>query len=66
MDNRMVRYFDKKKYMWDGYVYKTKEEVSKREDEYLQRGFEVKRVSEDSEFLLYTRRVVKEVIVTNK
>ncbi len=66
MDSRMVRYFEKKKFMWDGSSYQSDEEAKKKEVEYKQKGFDVKRLYENGEYLIYTRREVKEVIVTNK
>lgn len=58
-----VRYFDGKKFMWDSGEYpdkKTAEEVRKR---YSENGFEVQSCNEDGKILLYTRRVVTEVVV---
>jgi len=55
---------DGKKFMWDGCSYATREEVSALEAAYLRDNFEVRVVEEDGQFLLYTRRVVKEVAVT--
>jgi len=54
---------DGKKFMWDGQLYATSEEVSAREDAYRNIGFEVRVLVKEKQFLIYTRRVVKEVVV---
>jgi len=55
---------DGKKLLWDGCSYATREEVSAVEADYQKNNFEVCVVEEESKFLVYTRRVVKEVVVT--
>lgn len=55
---------DGKKFMWDGQVHTTREELSSLEQAYQRDNFEVRVVEEDGKFLLYTRRVVKDVVVT--
>ncbi len=65
MDKRMVKYFDKKKFMWDGFTYNSETEAKIKEKEYSERGFETRVVKENNEFLIYTRRVVKEIVITN-
>jgi hypothetical protein len=54
-----------KKYMWDGIDYPSGEKASERMQKYKGDGFEVEVFEEDRERHLYTRRVVKEVIVQN-
>lgn len=53
-----------KKFMWDGQLYDTREEASRAEEAYQNDHFEVRLVEEGGKFLVYTRRVVKEVVVT--
>ncbi|MGD1214441.1 MAG: hypothetical protein ABR861_05590 [Terriglobales bacterium] len=53
-----------KKFMWDGQLYDTREEASRIEESYRNDNFEVRMVEEGGKFLVYTRRVVKEVVVT--
>jgi len=54
--------FDGKKFMWDGREY-VKENAEKMAEKYRGDGFEVKIIDEDNKYLLFTRRVVKEVKV---
>ena len=61
MDERLVRYFDDKKFMWDGKEYETEQEAKDKEQEYGQDDFTVKIVRDESSWLVYTRRVVSEV-----
>lgn len=58
----MVR--DGKKFMWDGHLYDSREDASRAEEAYRNDNFEVQRVEQEGKFLVYTRRVVKEVVVT--
>ena len=55
---------DGKKFLWDGCFYATREEVSAVEKDYQKNNFEVCVTEEEGKFLAYTRRVVKEVVVT--
>jgi hypothetical protein len=55
---------DGKKYLWDGRVYATREEMSAVEEDYQKNNFEVWVTEEEDKFLIYTRRVVKQVPVT--
>jgi hypothetical protein len=52
-----------KKFMWDGVGYSNREEASKKMQKYKADNFEVELHEEDGKPFLYTRRVVKEVIV---
>ena len=54
-----------KKFMWDGVDYPTGKEVMGKMQKYRNDGFEVEVVEEERKTYLYTRRVVKEVIVQN-
>ena len=49
--------------MWDGQLYTSQEEVASAEAAYQKDTFEVRVVQEEGQFLIYTRRVVKEVVV---
>ena len=55
---------DGKKFMWDGRLYDTREEAGHAREAYQNDNFEVRMVEEGGKFLVYTRRVVKEVVVT--
>ena len=53
-----------KKFMWDGRPYGTRDEASCAKETYQNDNFEVRMVEEGGMFLLYTRRVVKQVVVS--
>jgi hypothetical protein len=54
---------DGKKFMWDGSIYATREEVAAVEAAYQKNNFEVCVTEEEGKFLIYTRKVIKEVVV---
>lgn len=58
-----VRFFDGKKFMWDGEEYDSEEKAGSVEKEYAEKGFEVQSCREDGKVFLYTRRLVTEVEV---
>ncbi len=58
-----VRFFDGKKFMWDSEEYADKKAAKEAENKYSANGFDVQSCSEDGKILLYTRRVVTEVVV---
>jgi len=53
-----------KKYMWDGVEFPSKEAVLDALQNYKKEGFEVETQEEGEKLFLYTRKVVKEVVVT--
>jgi hypothetical protein len=57
---------DGKKFMWNGRLYDSREEASHAREAYQNDNFEVRMVEEGGKFLVYTRRVVKEVVVTTQ
>ncbi|MCK4606302.1 MAG: hypothetical protein KAU35_03285 [candidate division Zixibacteria bacterium] len=63
MDERMVRYFDRKKFMWDGEEYAGEDDAGQKQEEYRGKDFEVQMVPYNGKHLIYTRRVVTEVVV---
>jgi len=58
-----ARFFDGKKFMWDGLEYDDEEKADSVEKKYAEKGFEVQSCSEDGKVFLYTRRIVTEVVV---
>lgn len=56
-----TRFFDGKKFLWDGEEYDDKEKARSVEKQYIENGFEVQSCGENEKVLLYTRRVVTEV-----
>ncbi len=63
MDKRMVQYFDRKKFMWDGEEYASEDDARQKEKEYCEKDFEVQVVPDNGKYLVYTRRLVTEVVV---
>jgi len=59
----LARVFNGKKYMWDGRVYETKQDMKKTAEEYSKENFEVEEVEEEGKYYLFTRRLVTEVVV---
>ena len=55
---------DGKKFMWDGVEFQSKEAILDAIQKYKKEGFEVETSEEGEKLFLYTRRVVKEVVVT--
>jgi len=58
-----ARFFDGKKFMWDSVEYPDKKKAEEAKKKYSADGFEVQSCREDGKVLLYTRRVVTEVVV---
>jgi len=56
-----------KKFMWDGVVYESEKEAQETMQKYKNDNFEVELLEESiddkKKFLLYTRRVVTEIVV---
>jgi hypothetical protein len=58
-----AKQIDGKKFMWDGRKYDNEETVKNIENAYANEGFETRIVEEEGKYNIYTRRVVKEVVV---
>jgi len=54
---------DGDKYMWDGATYAAHEEAGAKAATYESDGFETQIVASESSFLIYTRRVVTEIVL---
>jgi hypothetical protein len=57
----LSRFFDGKKFMWDGVEYDNDMESHKKEEHYHSQGFEVRSLAEEGKYYLFTRRVVTSV-----
>jgi len=57
-----ARFFDGRKFMWDGQPYDDEIRAAEVEKEYREKGFEVQRCTEDGKVLLYTRRLAAEAV----
>jgi hypothetical protein len=55
-----ARFFDGRKFMWDGIEYDDKKKAAEMEKEYREKGFEVQQCTEAGKVLLYSRRVASE------
>ncbi len=63
MEVQKARVFEDRKFMWDGKVYETEKEALENKNLYEKENFETRLVNNEGKFLLYTRRVVTEVVV---
>jgi hypothetical protein len=61
LDNFKI--IDGKKYMWDGEDYESESAAQENISKYGSNGFEAKLIEENGKYLVYTRRVVTEVVV---
>ena len=54
---------DRRKFVWDGELYDSCAAAEAKKSDYEAHGFETQTIEEEGKFLVYTRRVVKEVVV---
>ena len=54
---------DGKKFMWDGRLYESEKEAQEVKQKYADDSFEVRLLEEENKYLLYTRRVVTEIVL---
>ena len=59
----MAKKMDGKKFMWDNRNYSTEAEAKEKMAIYEKDGFETRLVKEEGKFLVFTRRVVTEIIL---
>jgi len=62
MSNRVEK-IDGKKFMWDKGNYSTEAEAKEKMTAYENDGFETRLVKEECNFLVYTRRIVTEIVL---
>ena len=59
-----ARFFDGKKFMWDGEEYESEKEAKAAQKQYNENGFEVELYrDEDGKVFVYTRRIVTEIVL---
>jgi len=63
MEVANVKYEGSSKFMWDGEIYDSRQAAEAKKAEYEKDNFEVRLFEQEGKFLLYTRRVVTEVVV---
>jgi hypothetical protein len=51
------------KFMWDGELYEAHEAAEAKQKEYAANGFETQLVEAEGKSLVYTRRVVTEIVL---
>ncbi|MBE3097408.1 MAG: hypothetical protein IMZ44_09800 [Planctomycetes bacterium] len=56
-------FVDRRKYMWDGESYDSRGAAEARKGAYEAQGFETHLFEEEGKCLVYTRRIVKDVVV---
>ncbi len=61
----LARMFGNEKYMWDGETYASRKDAEAKQDEYRKAKFRTQIVEADGAFVVYTRRVVTEVIAAD-
>jgi hypothetical protein len=54
---------ESKKFMWDGITYENSKQAKEKKEEYEKNDFEVELIEENDKILIYTRRVVKEIVL---
>jgi hypothetical protein len=59
-----ARQLDGMKFMWDGAEYATPQEAEAKRAEYEKEGFTVRVLAEGGKHWVFTRRVVKEIVVS--
>ena len=59
----LSKIINEKKFMWDGTVYESEKEAQDLKQKYADDNFEVEMLAEENKYLLYTRRVVTEIVV---
>lgn len=57
----LSRLFDGRKFMWDGAEYSSETDSRSQEEHYRSLGFEVRSLTEEGKYYLFTRRVVTSV-----
>ena len=63
MEIEDVRSDGSSKFMWDGEVYDSQSDMETRKKEYESNDFEVRVFEQEGAYLLYTRRVVTEIVL---
>lgn len=58
-----LKIIEGKKYMWDGKTYENDKQAKEIKEKYEKDGFEVELLKDKNQYVIYTRRVVKDVVV---
>jgi len=60
---QLSRIIDGKKFMWDGSTYNDEKSALEISQKYKSDGFETKVIEEEDKYFVFSRRIVKEIIV---
>ncbi len=60
---QLSRIFDGKKFMWNGSTYNDEKSAFEISQKYESDGFETKVINEENKYFVFSRRIVKEIIV---
>ncbi len=63
MEVQEARYEGVNKFMWDGQIYQSAQAAEDKKKEYQEKNFEVRIFEQEDKHLVYTRRVVTDVVV---
>ncbi|MCX6383895.1 MAG: hypothetical protein NTV16_05330 [Actinobacteria bacterium] len=60
---QLSRIVDGKKFLWDGSTYNDEKSAFEISQKYESDGFETKVINEEDKYFVFSRRIVKEIIV---
>jgi hypothetical protein len=63
MDIESCKIIDGKKHMWDGKTYEGNSQAQEAGEKYQKNGFETQIIEEGGQYVVYTRRVVTEIVL---
>ena len=63
MDVKNLLYAGNSKFVWDGELYESHKDAGEKKKEYEDNGFEVIMTEQEGKHLLYSRRVVTEIVL---
>lgn len=58
-----VKILDGKKFLWDGIPYNNERDAREAMSTYEQNGFETRLIEEQNKYLVYSRRIVTQVVI---
>lgn len=62
----LAKIFNGKKFMWDGESYADEKSAQEVAQKYKNGGFETELLNEEGKFFVFTRRVVKEIVIESQ
>ena len=61
-----AKFFEEKKFMWDGKAYETDAEAKDVKARYDKDRFETRIIQEEQKYYIFTRRIVTEIVLDNQ